>query len=84
MLHGMSAPTAAEMVAFIDEAIAGLMDPARGAAIKKSGSQAGVMMEAYDLSELRDLRREYKTEIAEAASDTGMLSLSKVTNREPS
>ncbi len=76
--------TPAQMIVLIDEAIAGLIDPARGAAIKKSGSAAGVMMETHDLESLKNLRREYAQLSTEDASETGALSISRITNAEPS
>lgn len=76
--------TAAAMIVLIDEAIAGLIDPARGAAIKRSGSAAGVMMETHDLESLKNLRREYAQLAVEASGETGALSITRVTNAEPS
>lgn len=72
--------SAAAMVTLIDEAIASLLQPSEGAAIKRTGDSGGVSLENYSLDELRSLRREYATLAATAANSGSSFQMSKVTN----
>lgn len=72
--------TAAEIVVLIDAAIATSLE---AGALKRVSDAVGISVEKYGLDELMKLRREYSA-IAAESSTTGGISLTLVTNKQPS
>jgi len=71
------------MVVLIDEAIAAKLAGATGGAIKRVSDASGITVEHYTLDELRLLRREYASLAVDAASSTGGIGLTLITNKQP-